>query len=128
MVRESRDYPFARESGDFYLDKSVQGSDLFYHSGLQDTIDHLATTSEPSAKHTGSNQNLNRFSPVVPYVRSPVRVSRLPTIPRYDREHVSFLAGIRVIQTGRSTDKYSGYQVMRLATELLPTYAAILGN
>ena len=48
--------------------------------------------------------------------------------PRHDREHVSFLAGIRILQTGRNTDKYSGYQVMRLATELMPAYAAILGK
>jgi hypothetical protein len=41
---------------------------------------------------------------------------------------VSFLAGIRTLQNGRNTDKYSGYQVMRLATELVPAYAAILGK
>ena len=44
-----------------------------------------------------------------------------------DRMHISFLAGIRVIQRDRDPEKYSGYQVMRLATELVPTYAAILG-
>ena len=48
--------------------------------------------------------------------------------PRRDTEHVSFLAGIRILQNGRNTDKYSGYQVMRLATELVPAYAAILGK
>ena len=41
--------------------------------------------------------------------------------------HISFLAGIRVIQRDRDPEKYSGYQVMRLATELVPTYAAVLG-
>lgn len=46
---------------------------------------------------------------------------------RRDTEHVSFVAGVRILQNGRNTDKYSGYQVMRLATELVPAYAAILG-
>ena len=45
-----------------------------------------------------------------------------------NKVHISFLAGIRIIEPGRDPEKYSGYQVMRLATELVPTYAAILGK
>lgn len=122
LMREGRDYPATRDHDEFFNDKAIHESDPFYNTALLDSFD-LSTTTESTFKQRGSN----RFSPVVQYVRSPVRVSRLPSIPRYDREHVSFLAGIRIIQTGRSTDKYSGYQVMRLATELMPTYAAILG-
>lgn len=43
-------------------------------------------------------------------------------------EHVSFLAGIRVLNHKNNPHKFSGYQVMRLATELIPTYTAILGK
>jgi hypothetical protein len=46
---------------------------------------------------------------------------------RERREHISFLAGVRIIRDGWHPDKYSGYQVMRLATELVPAFAAILG-
>ena len=31
-----------------------------------------------------------------------------------DRMHISFLAGIRVIQRDRDPEKYSGYQVYRI--------------
>ena len=41
---------------------------------------------------------------------------------------VSFLAGVRILDPKRSSTKYSGYQVMRLATELVPAYSAILGK
>ena len=44
------------------------------------------------------------------------------------REHISFLAGVRIIRDGRHPDKYSGYQVMRLATELVPAFSSILGT
>jgi len=37
-------------------------------------------------------------------------------------EHVSFLAGVRVIPKCRDTDRESGYQVHRLGTELIPAY------
>jgi hypothetical protein len=122
LMREGRDYPPIRDQEEFFSDRVIPESDPFYNSALLDSFD-LSTTTESTFKQRSSN----RFSPVVQNLRSPVRVSRLPSTPRYDREHVSFLAGIRIIQTGRSTDKYSGYQVMRLATELMPTYAAILG-
>ena len=45
-----------------------------------------------------------------------------------EKVHISFLAGIRILQPDRDPEKYSGYQVMRLATELVPTYSAILGR
>ena len=42
-------------------------------------------------------------------------------------DHVSFLSGIRIIQPSRKPLIESGYQVHRLATELIPAYFAILG-
>ena len=33
-----------------------------------------------------------------------------------DNEHISFLAGVRIIRKDRHPDKYSGYQVMRLVS------------
>ena len=47
--------------------------------------------------------------------------------PRADSEHISFLAGMRIIRPNKSPHKYSGYQVVRLATEIIPTYTALLG-
>ncbi len=44
------------------------------------------------------------------------------------REHISFLSGVRIIRDGRHPDKFSGYQVMRLATELMPSFSSILGT
>lgn len=60
-------------------------------------------------------------------------LNNLPTPAAYKRAraentaHISFLAGIRILEPGRDQDKYSGYQVMRLSTELVPSVAAILG-
>ena len=65
-------------------------------------------------------------SPDLPQVSSG-NAKGFPQESAKDRMHISFLAGIRVIQRDRDPEKYSGYQVMRLATELVPTYAAILG-
>ena len=48
--------------------------------------------------------------------------------PRADSEHISFLAGVRIIRPNKSPHKYSGYQVVRLATEIIPTYSALLGT
>ena len=48
--------------------------------------------------------------------------------PRQDSEHISFLAGMRIIRPNKSPHKYSGYQVVRLATEIIPTYSALLGT
>lgn len=61
-------------------------------------------------------------------------LNNLPTPAAYKRAraentaHISFLAGIRILEPGRDQDKYSGYQVMRLSTELVPSVAAILGK
>lgn len=41
-------------------------------------------------------------------------------------EHISFLAGVRILREDRQAYKYSGYQVMRLATELVPAVSAII--
>ena len=39
-----------------------------------------------------------------------------------DNEHISFLAGVRIIRKDRHPDKYSGYQVMRLVREKIKWY------
>ena len=44
-----------------------------------------------------------------------------------DKTLIAFLSGIRIVQPGRDPEKYSGYQVMRLDTELVPALAAVLG-
>ena len=54
--------------------------------------------------------------------------TNFPLRPRVDSEHISFLAGVRIIRPNKSPDKYSGYQVIRLATEIIPTYSALLGK
>jgi len=41
--------------------------------------------------------------------------------------HVSFLAGIRIVEENTDPDMFSGYQVMRLATELIPSIVSLLG-
>lgn len=42
--------------------------------------------------------------------------------------HASFLLGERVIRPGADTSIESGYQVLRLATELVPSTLALLGT
>jgi len=42
--------------------------------------------------------------------------------------HASFLLGQRVIRPGADTSVESGYQVLRLATELVPSTLALLGT
>ena len=63
-------------------------------------------------------------------LKSESRVKRyIPDSRRWrSTQHVSFLAGVRILDPKRSATKYSGYQVMRLATELVPAYSAILGK
>ena len=54
--------------------------------------------------------------------------SALKSLAPSEKAHISFLAGIRILNPGRDPDRYSGYQVARMATELVPTYAAVLGE
>jgi len=42
-------------------------------------------------------------------------------------DHVSYLAGIRIISPDLDSENESGYKVHRLATELIPAYFSILG-
>ena len=62
------------------------------------------------------------------YYESTPEPSAYKSLGPSEKIHVSFLAGIRILEPGRDPDRYSGYQVMRLATELVPTYSAILGE
>ena len=62
-----------------------------------------------------------------PYHSFPYLSANAPPRPRSDSEHISFLAGIRILRPNKSPHKYSGYQVVRLATEIIPTYSALLG-
>ena len=48
-----------------------------------------------------------------------------PSPAQYD--HISYLAGVRIISAERNPVLESGYQVARLATELIPAYFALLG-
>ncbi|XP_046602174.1 sodium-dependent transporter bedraggled [Neodiprion lecontei] len=49
-------------------------------------------------------------------------------IPERYMNHASFLAGQRVIRHGANLSAESGYQVLRLATELVPATLALLGS
>ena len=42
-------------------------------------------------------------------------------------DHISYLAGIRIISPDLDSENESGYKVHRLATELIPAYFSILG-
>ncbi|XP_018304397.1 sodium- and chloride-dependent transporter XTRP3A [Mycetomoellerius zeteki] len=50
------------------------------------------------------------------------------TTPERFMSHASFLLGQRVIRPGVDTSAESGYQVLRLATELVPSTLALLGT
>lgn len=41
--------------------------------------------------------------------------------------HIELLAGERILKPGVNTKQVSGYQVLRLATELVPATLAVLG-
>ena len=117
------DTPFPIEEILSSLQKDIDGENL---------ENELKAPTSTNFKFVESNSKLsgfkrNRSSPRSSSSTNSGRAGRLGS-PRHDREHVSFLAGIRILQNGRNTDKYSGYQVMRLATELVPAYAAILGK
>ena len=75
----------------------------------------------------------NRFkhslqSKAEPYHAFTLPLTNVHPRPRGDSEHISFLAGVRIIKPDKSPHKYSGYQVVRLATELIPAYSALLGK
>ncbi|XP_011057894.1 PREDICTED: uncharacterized protein LOC105148089 [Acromyrmex echinatior] len=63
-----------------------------------------------------------------------IRVANDPAPPGYSitperfMSHASFLLGQRVIRPGVDTSTESGYQVLRLATELVPSTLALLGT
>lgn len=63
-----------------------------------------------------------------------MRLASQPAPPGYGStperfmSHASFLVGQRVIRPGADTSTESGYQVLRLATELVPSTLALLGT
>ena len=93
-----------------------------------DSIDPFASLRERQ-KMLGDNFILNSLHDQV-QAKKKSRVKRFSGHSNHWRrtQHVSFLAGIRILDPKRSSTKYSGYQVMRLATELIPSYSAILGE
>ena len=85
--------------------------------------------------HRGANsargrqgRTLNLDDPANQFHHELTSPSAYKSLGPSEKIHVSFLAGVRILEPGRDPEKYSGYQVMRLATELVPTYAAILGE
>ena len=62
-------------------------------------------------------QQSDRYQIPLTYVNTPVR-----WMP-----HASFVMGERVQRPGSNTAQDSGYQVLRLATELVPSTLALLG-
>lgn len=109
-----------RGGRDFNLDNAQSARDI--SSSLYDVISSLS--------NPGSKSGVNY--PGQPAARAAGIPAAFQSIPglnpaRERKEHISFLAGIRIIRDGRNPDKYSGYQAMRLATELVPAYASILG-
>jgi len=62
-----------------------------------------------------------------------MRLANQPAPPEYSStperfmSHASFLLGQRVIRPGANTSIESGYQVLRLSTELVPATLALLG-
>ena len=94
----------------------------------------LNTYGDNTIPYSSIQRNLafeNRFkipkSIAEPYHSFPYLSVNAAPRPRADSEHISFLAGIRIIRPNKSPHKYSGYQVVRLATEIIPTYSALLG-
>ena len=63
-----------------------------------------------------------------------MRLANDPAPPEYSitperfMSHASFLLGQRAIRPGVDTSIESGYQVLRLATELVPSTLALLGT
>jgi len=53
--------------------------------------------------------------------------SEYSSTPERFMSHASFLLGQRVIRPGANTSIESGYQVLRLSTELVPAALALLG-
>ena len=86
----------------------------------------------PGTKHLAFEnrfKNQHTFQSIAePYRSFPYSSVNIPPRPRADSEHISFLAGLRIIRPNKSPHKYSGYQVVRLATEIIPTYSALLGT
>ncbi|XP_011631606.1 uncharacterized protein LOC105423533 isoform X2 [Pogonomyrmex barbatus] len=92
----------------------------------------LANTCIQILRHQGYIYTTSSFERISGYTF--MRVANQPapsgysSTPERFMSHASFLVGQRIIQPGTDTSTESGYQVLRLATELVPATFALLGT
>ncbi|EZA52251.1 Sodium- and chloride-dependent glycine transporter, partial [Ooceraea biroi] len=91
----------------------------------------LANTCVQILRHHGYIYITSSFERISGYTF--MRLANQPAPPGYSStperfmSHASFLLGQRVIRPGADTSTESGYQVLRLSTELVPATLALLG-
>ncbi|XP_014488477.1 PREDICTED: uncharacterized protein LOC106751810 isoform X2 [Dinoponera quadriceps] len=92
----------------------------------------LANTCVQILRHHGYIYTTSSFERISGYTF--MRLANQPTPPGYGStperfmSHASFLLGQRVIRPNADTSVESGYQVLRLCTELVPATLALLGT
>ncbi|XP_036139832.1 uncharacterized protein LOC105836629 isoform X2 [Monomorium pharaonis] len=92
----------------------------------------LANTCVQILRHHGYIYTISSFERMSGYTF--MRLASQPAPPGYTStperfmSHASFLLGQRVTRPGADTSTESGYQVLRLATELVPSTLALLGT
>ncbi|XP_077255716.1 sodium-dependent transporter bedraggled isoform X1 [Temnothorax americanus] len=91
----------------------------------------LANTCVQILRHHGYVYTTSSFERISGYtfmrLVSQPAPSGYSSTPERFMSHASFLLGQRVIRPGADTSTESGYQVLRLATELVPSTLALLG-
>ncbi|KAL0120689.1 hypothetical protein PUN28_008393 [Cardiocondyla obscurior] len=92
----------------------------------------LANTCVQILRHHGYIYTTSSFERISGYtfmrLASQPAPSGYSSTPERFMSHASFLLGQRVIRPGADTSIESGYQVLRLATELVPSTLALLGT
>lgn len=92
----------------------------------------LANTCVQILRHHGYVYTTSSFERISGYtfmrLASQPAPSGYSSTPERFMSHASFLLGQRVIRPGADTSAESGYQVLRLATELVPSTLALLGT
>ena len=107
---------------------------MYYHAGTQTSdinfLLHFPETYESwqflqNLEYDKMNSNIHNMgqSSQSSTPNSAIKSGASPA--EYD--HISYLAGVRIISNERNPVMESGYQVNRLATELIPAYFALLG-